>query len=236
MIINKANYHGSRGSSSRAKKLEAANKISFARFNSRTSASRSLIFFASSVVVPGRWPELIAAYFTQPRNVSALTPVRCPIRITAAFNDNSASSFRASSTSRNAPSRNSCGYFLCAAIVLILPGNQTLHQTRGGSQHKKYDQHRQNTTVMDAPRPAGKIRRPHPEPNRVLDHPRRPYSPHRKHEHRAHHERRHDARNQPGPLPLRGAHRRHHRPDRQPGAWPTIRRPPGLSTDRQKHR
>src|SRR5690625_5189241 len=134
MIVNKANYHGPRGSSSRAKKLDAANKISLARFNSRTSSSRSLIFFASSVVVPGRWPALTAACFTQPRNVSALTPVHCPIRITAAFNDNSGSSFRASSTRRNARSRNSCGYFLCAAIVLILPGNQTLHQTRGGSQ------------------------------------------------------------------------------------------------------
>src|SRR5690625_2062901 len=133
MIINKANYHGSRGSSSRAKKLEAANKISFARFNSSTSASRSLIFFASSVVVPGRWPELTAACLTQLRNVSALTPLHCAIRITAPFNDNSEPSFRASSTSRNIRSRNSCGYLLCTAIVLIRPGNQTLRQTRGGS-------------------------------------------------------------------------------------------------------
>lgn len=59
MVIDELNYHGSRGSSSRAKNEEAANRISFARFNSRTSASSCLILYASSVVVPGRSPASI---------------------------------------------------------------------------------------------------------------------------------------------------------------------------------
>src|SRR5690606_38424398 len=59
VIIDELNYHGSRGSSSRAKKLDAANRISFARFNSRTSASRCLILHASPAVVPGRSPASI---------------------------------------------------------------------------------------------------------------------------------------------------------------------------------
>src|SRR5699024_3619389 len=42
MIVDELNYHGSRGSSSRAKNEDAANKISLARFNSRTSASSAL--------------------------------------------------------------------------------------------------------------------------------------------------------------------------------------------------
>ena len=47
MIIDEMNHHGSRGSSSRAKNNEAANKILFARFSSLTSASKVLIRFAS---------------------------------------------------------------------------------------------------------------------------------------------------------------------------------------------
>lgn len=133
MIVDELNYHGSRGSSSRAKNEDAANKISFARFSSRTSASSALMRCASLVVVPGRSPASIAAYLHQPRNVSALTPTRCPIRTTAAFSDNSGSSFLASATSRIARSRSSGGYFLGAGISLILSGNQTLHETRGDS-------------------------------------------------------------------------------------------------------
>lgn len=59
MVIDELNYHGSRGSSSCAKKLDAASKISFARFSSRTSASSCLIRCPSSVVVPGRSPASI---------------------------------------------------------------------------------------------------------------------------------------------------------------------------------
>ena len=89
MIIDELNYHGSRGSSSRAKKLDAASRISFARFNSRTSASSRLIRCASFLVVPGRSPASIAACLHQPRSVSEFTPTRCPIRTTAAFSDSS---------------------------------------------------------------------------------------------------------------------------------------------------
>lgn len=45
--IDERDHHGKRGSSSRAKKLDAANKISLARFSSRFSRSNSLIRFAS---------------------------------------------------------------------------------------------------------------------------------------------------------------------------------------------
>lgn len=43
MIVDELNYHGSRGSSSRAKNEDAANRISFARLSSRTSASSALM-------------------------------------------------------------------------------------------------------------------------------------------------------------------------------------------------
>ncbi|WP_206680434.1 hypothetical protein, partial [Flaviflexus huanghaiensis] len=42
-------------------------------------------------------------------------------------------SLRASATSRIARSRSSGGYFLCAGMIIILSGFQTLHQTRGDS-------------------------------------------------------------------------------------------------------
>src|SRR5690606_25932123 len=108
VIVDESHYQGSRGSSSRAKNEEAANKISLARLSSRTSPSRALMRAASLVVVPGRSPASIAACRHHPRRVSGLTPTRCPIRTTAAFNDNPGSSRLASCTSRIARSRNSC--------------------------------------------------------------------------------------------------------------------------------
>ena len=50
-----------------AKKLEAAKRISLARFSSRTSASSCLIFWASPLVVPGRFPASMSACLHQPR-------------------------------------------------------------------------------------------------------------------------------------------------------------------------
>jgi hypothetical protein len=41
VLVDETRHHGSRGSSSRAKKLDAANKISFARFSSFTSCCNS---------------------------------------------------------------------------------------------------------------------------------------------------------------------------------------------------
>ena len=133
MIIDERDHHGSRGSSSRAKKDDAANKISLARFNSRTSRSSSLILAASDVVVPGRRPASISACLHHVRNVSAFTPTRGPIRVTAAFNDNDPSCSRASNTSLIARCRSSSGYFLGAGMTSTLSWNQALHQPRDAS-------------------------------------------------------------------------------------------------------
>jgi hypothetical protein len=78
VIIDERDHHGSRGSSSRAKNEDAANKISLARFSSLTSASNTLILAASTVVTPGRCPKSIEACLAQPRNVSAFTPDPLP--------------------------------------------------------------------------------------------------------------------------------------------------------------
>src|SRR6185312_5289328 len=67
VLVDERDHHGSRGSSSRAKKLEAANKISLARFNSFTSCSSSRIRLLSQVVVPGSSPASTAACLHQPR-------------------------------------------------------------------------------------------------------------------------------------------------------------------------
>ena len=96
VVVDERHYHGSRGSSSRAKNEDAANRISLARFSSRTSRSSSLIRLASDVVVPGRRPGVDLGLLHQPRSVSGTTPTRGPIRITAAFNDSSGSSASAS--------------------------------------------------------------------------------------------------------------------------------------------
>ena len=76
VVVDERDYHGKRGSSSRAKNDDPANKISFARFSSRLSCSSSLILLASPVVVPGRFPESMSACLHYPRRVSELTPVR----------------------------------------------------------------------------------------------------------------------------------------------------------------
>jgi hypothetical protein len=69
-----------RRSSSAAKKADADFRIAFARRNSRTSRSSSVIRAAASVVVPGRVPASTSACATQPRNVSGLIPSCPPIR------------------------------------------------------------------------------------------------------------------------------------------------------------
>jgi hypothetical protein len=91
MVGDELNYQGSRGSSSRAKKLDAASRISFARSSSRSSRSSSLILAASDVVVPGVRPVSMSACLHQPRSVSALAyngdprrRARCHRRLLAA--------------------------------------------------------------------------------------------------------------------------------------------------------
>jgi hypothetical protein len=59
--VDELDYHGSRGSSSRAKKDDAANKISLARFNSLTSRSSSLTRVDFTNATPGRVPASISA-------------------------------------------------------------------------------------------------------------------------------------------------------------------------------
>ena len=105
------------GSSFRAKKPEAANKISLARFSSLTSRSRSLIRRASPVVVPGRCPPSTRCCLTQPRNVSGTTPTRSAILITGWFIDNDGSSAIASDTRGTERSRSSAG----TSLVLAQP-------------------------------------------------------------------------------------------------------------------
>ena len=83
VVVDERDYHGSRGSSSRAKKLDAASRISLARFSSRTSACNALIVAASVVVVPARFPVSMWCCFTQPRSVSGTTPTRSPMRLTS---------------------------------------------------------------------------------------------------------------------------------------------------------
>jgi hypothetical protein len=58
---------------------EAANKISFARFRSRTPRSSSFSLAASAVVVPGYCPVSTQCCLTQFHNVSGTTPIRGPI-------------------------------------------------------------------------------------------------------------------------------------------------------------
>lgn len=64
--IDEHHYQGSRGSSSRAKKLDATNRIWFARLSSRFSCSSALIRAASLVDTPGRLPASISACLHQP--------------------------------------------------------------------------------------------------------------------------------------------------------------------------
>src|SRR5699024_6015541 len=85
----------------------------------------------SLVVVPGRWPSSISACTTQFLRVSGLIPSCSPTRRNAP--DLVAGSRRASTAILVALSRSSSGYFLGAAMLLILPWIQSLHQTRGDS-------------------------------------------------------------------------------------------------------
>lgn len=66
---------------------------------------------------PGTLSRVYLSLLEPTRNVSGLTPTRCPTRITAWFPDNSGSSFHASCTSLAARSRNSGGYSLKAGTV-----------------------------------------------------------------------------------------------------------------------
>ncbi len=73
MSVDEGHYFGSRGSSSRAKKADAALRISFARRSSLFSRSSSRILARSSLGNPGRRPSSTSARRTQVRSVSRCT-------------------------------------------------------------------------------------------------------------------------------------------------------------------
>src|SRR5581483_10719587 len=72
--IDERHYFGSRGSSSRAKKLAAAFRISLALRSSRFSRSSSTLRRCSSVLTPARVPPSISACLTQLRSDSSPIP------------------------------------------------------------------------------------------------------------------------------------------------------------------
>ena len=72
--VDEAGHFGSRGSSSRTKKTDAAFRISLARRNSRFSRSSCRSRSRSPVVSPARAPPSTSARRTHVRNVSAIIP------------------------------------------------------------------------------------------------------------------------------------------------------------------
>src|SRR3954447_21688771 len=132
VLVDELDDHFSRRSSSAwAKNADAVLRISFARRSSRFARSNSAIRAASSVVVPGRTPSSISAWVTQLRSVSGLMPNCLPTRANAP--GWVAWSRRASTAIRVARSRSSSGYFLGAAMTLILTWIESLHRTRRGT-------------------------------------------------------------------------------------------------------
>src|SRR5262249_28808558 len=115
MLINEGHHHfGRRSSSACAKNAEALRRISFARFNSRTSRSRSFIRCRSSVVNPARWPLSRSACRTHRRSVSVVHPSFGAIAAIAAHCDGC--SGPCSRTIRTARSRTSGEYLVGRAM------------------------------------------------------------------------------------------------------------------------
>ena len=85
----------------------------------------------SLVVVPAGPPASTSAWETQFRNVSGLIPNCSRTRRRASVRV--AESRRRSTAILTARCRSSSGYFLGAAMTLILPWNETFHQTRHGT-------------------------------------------------------------------------------------------------------
>ena len=83
MVIDETDHHFTRRSSSASKYAEAFRRISFARFSSRTSRSRSFNRWRSSLVRPLRWPVSRSACRTHRRGsgrASQLARDRCDRR------------------------------------------------------------------------------------------------------------------------------------------------------------
>src|SRR5215204_283717 len=116
---------GQRGSSSRAKKAEAALRISLARRSSRFSRSSSWIRSRSALVTPGRFPWSTSSRRTHSRSVSAVIPSLPAIDWIAAHSDEWSS--RCSRTRRIARSRSSGGY---RVALLMTPSSQRVESPR----------------------------------------------------------------------------------------------------------
>ena len=121
MPPDEAAHFGSRGSSSRAKKAEAALRISLARRSSRFSRSSSRSRSRSSVASPGRAPLSTSARRTHVRNVSAVIPNFEAIDVIVAHCDGCSRS--CSNTMRTARSRISAGYL---PRRVVAPSSQRL--------------------------------------------------------------------------------------------------------------
>src|SRR5581483_6788217 len=117
--VDEGHYLGGRGSSSLAKKADAALRISLARRSSRFSRSSWAIRALSSVVVPARLPVSISVCLSQFRNVSGFTPSCAAMSLTPPAVTPRAS--RHSKTRRTARSRKSFGYLFGRAMDSILP-------------------------------------------------------------------------------------------------------------------
>src|SRR5262249_6757442 len=123
--INALHRGGQRGSSSRAKKADAALRISLARRSSRTSRSRSRIRSRSALVMPGRWPWSTSSRRTHNRSVSGVIPSFPAIDWIAAHSDGC--SGRGSRPHRIARSRSSGGY---RVTFFMAPSSQRVEPPR----------------------------------------------------------------------------------------------------------
>src|SRR5699024_4955269 len=141
MLVDELDDYFEGRSSSAAKTAEADFKIWLARRSSRFSFSRSLIRWASAVVVPGRSPVSTWSWLTQDRNVSGFTPSWSPIRRKIPRRAPGSAS-RASRTMRTALSRSSRGYFFWGMTGKSFPWLHCLHYSRGESLIGLRDQQR----------------------------------------------------------------------------------------------
>ena len=128
---------GSRGSSSLAKKADAAFKISFARRSSWFSRRSRFSSADSSLVDPGRAPASTSACRTHFRTVSPEAPIFAATEQIASHCDPYWPVLTCSNTSATARSRTSRGYVLLRAMIRFSTPAWSLHQTRGGSDRQE---------------------------------------------------------------------------------------------------
>jgi len=133
VLGNELHGLGGLGSSSRAKKRDAALKISLVLRSSRFSRSSSRIRSRSKVVTPLRSPPSTWALRTHRRSVSLVIPNLAEIDSIAAHSEGC--SPPCSSTSLTARSRNSCGYLV---VLVISPSSQRMESPTFPGRFKSY--------------------------------------------------------------------------------------------------